>query len=162
VAVHGLGGLGHWRSSSPQIWLPHGGHLTRKEKEALAYQLGASTYIDAEATDAAAELKKLGGRASSWPPLQQQSHFWADQWSFDRRPGNYRGLVERADANSPWQLLGEALGQRLDCPPARNSSEDTLKFSVMAGIVPMIESFRWNKPAWHLRKAVSKVHSGQY
>jgi hypothetical protein len=43
---------------------------------------------------------------------------------------------------SPWQLLG---GRRSvkgwTARPARNSSEDTLKFSVIAGILPMVEVF---------------------
>ena len=62
VAVHGLGGLGHLAVQFARKF----GYCTvaisrGKEKEALAYQLGANTYIDAESTDAAAELKKLGG-----------------------------------------------------------------------------------------------------
>jgi D-arabinose 1-dehydrogenase-like Zn-dependent alcohol dehydrogenase len=61
---------------------------------------------------------------------------------------------------SPWQLLG---GRRSvkgwTARLARNSSEDTLKFSVSAGIVPMVEVFPLEQAALAFEKMVSsKVH----
>ena len=62
VAVHGIGGLGHLgiqyanRLGFTTVAVSRG-----REKEALAYELGAHHYIDAESSDAAAELQKLGG-----------------------------------------------------------------------------------------------------
>jgi len=54
---------------------------------------------------------------------------------------------------SPWQLLG---GRRSvkgwTACPARNSSEDTLRFSVIAGIVPMIEVFPLEQAALAFEK----------
>jgi D-arabinose 1-dehydrogenase-like Zn-dependent alcohol dehydrogenase len=62
VAIHGIGGLGHLgiqyanRLGFTTVAVSRG-----RQKEALAYQLGAHHYIDAESSDAAAELRKLGG-----------------------------------------------------------------------------------------------------
>lgn len=62
VAIHGLGGLGHLavqyavKLGFKTVAISHS-----KDKEALAYQLGAHVYIDTNTTDAAKELSKLGG-----------------------------------------------------------------------------------------------------
>jgi D-arabinose 1-dehydrogenase-like Zn-dependent alcohol dehydrogenase len=62
VAIHGIGGLGHLglqyanRLGFTTVAVSRG-----REKERLAYELGAHHYIDAEAGDAASELQKLGG-----------------------------------------------------------------------------------------------------
>jgi alcohol dehydrogenase, propanol-preferring len=62
VAIHGIGGLGHLaiqyanRLGLTTVALSRG-----REKESLAYQLGAHAYIDTDASDAAHELQKLGG-----------------------------------------------------------------------------------------------------
>src|SRR5262249_12339177 len=62
VAVQGIGGLGHLgiqvaRKMGYQVAAVGRG----PENAALAKQLGASVYIDSVATNAAAELQKLGG-----------------------------------------------------------------------------------------------------
>ena len=62
VAVHGIGGLGHLgvqyarRMGFNTVAINRG-----KDKEELARQLGAHSYIDATAQDVVAELQKLGG-----------------------------------------------------------------------------------------------------
>ncbi len=62
VVVHGLGGLGHLgvqyaaRMGFYTVAVARG-----KDKEPLAKKLGAKLYIDSQAVDAPAELKKLGG-----------------------------------------------------------------------------------------------------
>jgi D-arabinose 1-dehydrogenase-like Zn-dependent alcohol dehydrogenase len=62
VAIHGIGGLGHLgvqyanRLGFTTVAVSRG-----REKEALAYQLGAHHFIDAESSDAAEELQRLGG-----------------------------------------------------------------------------------------------------
>ena len=62
VAVHGIGGLGHLgiqyanRLGFTTVAISRG-----SGKEEVARRLGAHHYIDAEASDAAAELQKLGG-----------------------------------------------------------------------------------------------------
>jgi D-arabinose 1-dehydrogenase-like Zn-dependent alcohol dehydrogenase len=62
VAVLGLGGLGHLGVQYAAKMGFHTVGIARgKDKEALARQLGASSYIDTTAQDPAAELLKLGG-----------------------------------------------------------------------------------------------------
>jgi D-arabinose 1-dehydrogenase-like Zn-dependent alcohol dehydrogenase len=62
VAVQGIGGLGHLgvqyarKMGFETVALGHG-----KDKEPLAKKLGAHHYIDSDAADTTAELKKLGG-----------------------------------------------------------------------------------------------------
>jgi D-arabinose 1-dehydrogenase-like Zn-dependent alcohol dehydrogenase len=62
VAVLGLGGLGHLAVQyAAKMGFYTVGIARGKDKEALARQLGARVYIDNQAQDAAAELRKLGG-----------------------------------------------------------------------------------------------------
>ncbi len=162
VAVHGLGGLGHLAVQFARKFGFRTVAISRgKEKEALAYRLGAHTYIDAEATDAAAELKKLGGARLilATAPNSKAISALINGLSTDGQ------LVIVAWSNepmqiSPWQLLG---GRRSvkgwTARPARNSSEDTLKFSVIADIVPMVEVFPLEQAALAFEKMLSaKVH----
>ena len=162
VAVQGLGGLGHLGVQFARKFGYHTVAISRgRDKEALAYQLGAQNYIDAEATDAAAELKKLGGARIILATAPNSKAI----------SGLINGLcpdgtlIIVAWQNepmqiSPWQLLG---GRRSvkgwTGRPARTSSEDTLQFSAMAGIVPMIEVFPLEQAAIAFEKMVSsKVH----
>ena len=162
VAVHGLGGLGHLAVQFARKFGYRTVAISRgKDKEALAYQLGAHTYIDAESTDAAAELKKLGGARiilATAPNSKAIS-------GLINGLGPDGQLIIVAWSNepmqiSPWQLLG---GRRSvkgwTARPARNSSEDTLKFSVTSGIVPMVEVFPLEQAALAFEKMMSsKVH----
>jgi D-arabinose 1-dehydrogenase-like Zn-dependent alcohol dehydrogenase len=62
VAVLGLGGLGHLGVQYAAKMGFHTVGIARgKDKEPLARQLGAAVYIDSQAGDPAAELRKLGG-----------------------------------------------------------------------------------------------------
>ena len=62
VAVQGIGGLGHLGIQFAQKFGYKVAAIGRgPENGALAKKLGASVYIDSAATNAAAELKKLGG-----------------------------------------------------------------------------------------------------
>lgn len=61
---------------------------------------------------------------------------------------------------SPWQLNGGRHSVKgWIARPARNSSEDTLKFSVMFGVAPMVEVFPLEQAALAFGKTISsKVH----
>src|SRR5258708_22328733 len=62
VAVHGIGGLGHLGVQyARQMGVGTLAVNRGNDKEALARKLGAHHYIDSIASDAAAELQKLGG-----------------------------------------------------------------------------------------------------
>jgi D-arabinose 1-dehydrogenase-like Zn-dependent alcohol dehydrogenase len=162
VAIHGLGGLGHLAVQFARKFGFRTVAISRgREKEALAYQLGAHYFIDAGTEDAAAELKKLGGArlVLATAPNSQAISGLINGLGPDGQ------LIIVAWSNepmqiSPWQLLG---GRRSikgwTARPARNSSEDTLKFSVIAGIVPMVEVFPLEQAALAFEKMLSsKVH----
>jgi D-arabinose 1-dehydrogenase-like Zn-dependent alcohol dehydrogenase len=62
VAILGIGGLGHLGVQyAAKLGFRTVAIARGQDKEPLARQLGASHYIDSEATDPAAELTKLGG-----------------------------------------------------------------------------------------------------
>jgi D-arabinose 1-dehydrogenase-like Zn-dependent alcohol dehydrogenase len=62
VAVQGLGGLGHLGVQFASKMGFHTVAIGRgKDKEALARTLGAATYLDTEAVNAANQLMKMGG-----------------------------------------------------------------------------------------------------
>ena len=62
VAVQGIGGLGHLGVQFASKFGYRVAAISRgKDSEPLAKKLGAHTYIDSSATDAVAELQKLGG-----------------------------------------------------------------------------------------------------
>src|SRR5260370_25023971 len=62
VAIQGIGGLGHLGIQFAKKFGYRVAAIGRgSDNAALAKQLGADAYIDSAATDAAAELQKLGG-----------------------------------------------------------------------------------------------------
>jgi alcohol dehydrogenase, propanol-preferring len=133
-------------------------HATRIKKVWLTNW--ARKLIDAESTDAAAELKKLGGRIIlATAPNSKAISALINGLCPDGQ------LIIVAWQNepmqiSPWQLPG---GRRSvkgwTARPARNSSEDTLKFSVISDIVPMVEMFPLEQAGLAFEKMVSsKVH----
>jgi D-arabinose 1-dehydrogenase-like Zn-dependent alcohol dehydrogenase len=162
VAVQGLGGLGHLGVQFARKFGYRTVAISRgKDKEALAYQLGAHTYIDAEHSDAAAELKKLGGARLILATAPNSKAICA--LINGLCPDGQLIIVAWQNEPmqiSPWQLLG---GRRSvkgwTARPARNSSEDTLNFSVISGILPMVEVFPLEQAALAFEKMVSsKVH----
>ena len=148
VAIQGIGGLGHLgiqfaaKMGFTTIALSAG-----KDKEALARKLGASIYIDAGSTDAAAELQKLGG-----------AHvILATAPSARAMTAVISGLMPRGKllivgaAMEPMQVVPVYLlsGKSIAGWPSGTAreSEDTLNFSMLTGVRPMIEKFPLAKAA---------------
>jgi D-arabinose 1-dehydrogenase-like Zn-dependent alcohol dehydrogenase len=112
------------------------------ENAALAKKLGAHAYIDSKATNAAEELQKLGGAKvvlTTAPNAKAMSEV------FNGLGPNGKlvviGAVFDSLEVSPVQLItgsrtiqGWAAGTPTD-------SEDTLRFSVLSGVRPMIETY---------------------
>ena len=143
VAILGIGGLGHLgvqfaaKMGFRPIAIARG-----KDKEPLAKQLGAQHYIDSAATDPAAELQKLGGARII---LATATNAQAMSASIGGLSLDGRLIVLGADF-TPMQLNTVSLiGKRsgLYGWPSGSSmdSEDTMKFSAMTGVRPMIETF---------------------
>jgi len=147
VAVLGIGGLGHLgvqfasKMGFRTIAIARG-----KEKEPLAKELGAQHYIDSAATDPAAELQKLGGARII---LATATSAQAMAATIGGLSLDGRLIVLGADF-TPMQLNAVSfIGKRsgLYGWPSGSSidSEDTMRFSAMTGVRPMIETFPLEK-----------------
>jgi alcohol dehydrogenase, propanol-preferring len=148
VAVQGIGGLGHL---GVQFAAKMGFHTIAisngKDKKELARKLGATTYIDSAASDAAAELQKLGG-----------AHLiLATAPSSKAMAAVINGLMPRGKllivgaSFEPMPIIPAMLlsGKSIAGWPSGTArdSEDTLNFSELTGVMPMIETFPLAKAA---------------
>ncbi|MFZ3341846.1 MAG: alcohol dehydrogenase [Terriglobales bacterium] len=149
VAVQGIGGLGHLgiqyarQMGFRTIAIGRGA-----DKEALARKLGAVQYIDSGAASPAEALQKLGGAhviLATAPDSKSMSAL------VDGLGPNGKMMVVGAGSEAltvtPIQLIlqnrdlkGWASGSSIDW-------EDTLNFSVLTGIRPMIERYPLEKAA---------------
>ncbi len=159
VAIQGVGGLGHLGIQFANRFGYKVAAVSRgAENAALAKRLGAHVYIDSKATNAVEELKKLGGARvilATAPSAQAMTAL------FDGLGTNGTMVVLGASMEAiqvtPIQLI---MGRRrLQGWPSGTSidSEDTLNFSVMAGVRPMIEKF----PLEHADEAYERMMSGK-
>jgi D-arabinose 1-dehydrogenase-like Zn-dependent alcohol dehydrogenase len=159
VAVLGIGGLGHLgvqfasKMGFRTIAIARG-----KDKEPLARQLGAHHYIDSQAGDVAEALRKLG---SARIVLATATSADAMAATIGGLSVDGRLIVLGADFK-PMQLNSVALiGRRSGVYgwPSGSSmdSEDTLRFSAMAGVRPMTETF----PLERATEAYERMMSNQ-
>ena len=159
VAVHGIGGLGHLgiqyarQMGFETVALGRG-----KDKEPLAKKLGAHHYIDSGAGDAAAELQKLGGARVilATAPNAQAISALVDGLSVNGK------LVVPAAPNEPLTVSAASLfmGRRSVAgwySGTAKDSQDTLEFSVLTGVHPMIEKY----PLSRVTEAYEQMHSGK-
>jgi len=159
VAVLGVGGLGHLGIQFAHKFGYKVAAVGRgPESEALAKRLGASAYIDNKATNAAQELQKLGGAKvilATAPSTKSMTEV------FEGLGPNGKLLVVGADMEplqvTPVQLIigsrsiqGWASGTPID-------AEDTLNFSKLTGVRPMIETYPLEKAA----EAYARMMSGK-
>ena len=142
VAVQGIGGLGHLGVQFARHMGFHTVAIGRgREKEKLAKDLGAHVYIDTKVDDAAAALQRMGGARA----------ILATATSGDAMGPLVFGLSARGKfivvgvPQDPIQLNafplvfgGRSIYGSLTGTPI--DSEDTLAFSVLENIRPMIET----------------------
>jgi D-arabinose 1-dehydrogenase-like Zn-dependent alcohol dehydrogenase len=149
VAVQGIGGLGHLgiqfasKCGYKVVAIGRGGH-----NAALAKQLGASIYIDSQASNAAEELQKLGGARvilATAPNSKAMSEL------INGLGPNGKLLVIGADFQpievSPVQLIGGCRSIQGWASGTPMDSEDTLNFAALSGVRPMIETYPLEKAA---------------
>jgi len=143
VAIQGIGGLGHLgiqyarQMGFRTVAIGRGG-----DKEPLARKLGAHAYIDISAGNPMNALQKLGGARvilATAPDSKSMSAV------FDGLASNGKLLVVGASfdplAITPLQLIhGRRAAQGWPSGSAIDS-EDTLRFSALTGVRPMIERF---------------------
>jgi D-arabinose 1-dehydrogenase-like Zn-dependent alcohol dehydrogenase len=159
VAVQGIGGLGHLgvqyarKMGFQTIALGRG-----KDKEPLAKKLGAHHYLDSDVADPVKELQKLGGARvilATAPSAKAISSVVGGL----RVNGN---LLIPAAANDPLSIgvLPLIMGRRSisGCySGTAKDSQDTLEFSALSDVHPMIEKFPLSRAA----EAYERMHSGK-
>ena len=158
VAVQGVGGLGHLgiqfaaKAGYRTVGIGRG-----SENAALAKKLGATEYIDSNATNAAQALRTMGGARvilATAPSAKAMAEVLGGLGvdgkllmvgvPLDPVPVSAVELVlQRRD------VKGWPSGTAVD-------SEDTLRFSVRTGVRPMIEKF----PLKEVKKAYEQMESG--
>jgi D-arabinose 1-dehydrogenase-like Zn-dependent alcohol dehydrogenase len=159
VAVHGIGGLGHLgvqyarQMGFKTVALGRG-----KDKEPLAKKLGAHHYIDSDASDAVAELQKLGGARVilATAPNAKAISALVDGLSADGK------LLVPAAPNEPLavSMMPLIAGRRSVAgwySGTAKDSQDTLEFSALTGVHPMIEKY----PLSRVAEAYEQMHSGK-
>jgi D-arabinose 1-dehydrogenase-like Zn-dependent alcohol dehydrogenase len=159
VAIHGIGGLGHLgvqyarQMGFETVALGRG-----KDKEALAKKLGAHHYIDSGAADTTAELQKLGGARVilATAPNAKAISALVDGLSVDGK------LLVPAAPSDPLvvNVLPLIMGRRSIAgwySGTARDSQDTLEFSALTGVHPMIEKY----PLSRVTEAYEQMQSGK-
>jgi alcohol dehydrogenase/propanol-preferring alcohol dehydrogenase len=159
VAVLGVGGLGHLGVQfAAKMGLETVAIARGPEKERLARELGAREYIDSTAGDPAKALRELGGvdlilstvtnadaMAATFGGLRPRGTLSVLGASMDPIAVPAAALIPGAKG-----IVGHASGTARD-------SEDTLAFSVLSGVRPMIETM----PLESAAEAYEKMMSGK-
>ena len=143
VAVQGIGGLGHLgiqyarRMGFHTVAIGRGG-----DKQALANKLGAHDYIDTSAGAPAEALQKMGGAhvvLATAPDSKSMSAL------IDGLGPNGALMVVGAGPESlnvtPIQLISGSKSIRGWASGTARDSQDTLEFSALSGVRPMIERY---------------------
>jgi alcohol dehydrogenase len=142
VAILGIGGLGHLGVQ----FAVHMGFYTvaiarGRDKENLARSLGAHVYIDSKSEDVAAALNKLGGARVVLSTVTSSPVISA---VIDGIDVGGKLVVVGASMEpiqvSPMQLISASRSIQGHASGAAIDSEDTLNFSALAKIRPMIET----------------------
>jgi D-arabinose 1-dehydrogenase-like Zn-dependent alcohol dehydrogenase len=159
VAILGIGGLGHLAVQ----YAAKAGYRTvaiarGQDKGPLAQQLGAHIYIDSTTQDPAKELQKIGGANII---LSTVTSAKALDWVIDGLGPAGKFIVVGAPDGpvviNPFPLL---LGRRTVAgwPSGTGmDSEDTLNFSALTGVKPMIETY----PLEKAEEAYARMMSGK-
>jgi D-arabinose 1-dehydrogenase-like Zn-dependent alcohol dehydrogenase len=143
VAIHGIGGLGHLGVQyARQMGFATVAINRGNDKEALARQLGAHYYIDASAQDAVTELQKLGGARVilATAPNAQAISALVDGLSPSGTLLVPAAPAEPLTINVMSLISGRRSVAGWYSGTARDA-QDTLAFSALTGVHPMIETY---------------------
>jgi D-arabinose 1-dehydrogenase-like Zn-dependent alcohol dehydrogenase len=159
VAVQGIGGLGHLGVQYARQMGFHTVAIGRGgDKEPLAKKLGAHAYIDSGSVDPVAEVKKMGGARLILATAP-------DAKSISSMVGALAEKGKLLVVGVPHDPISvnvmQIVGGKLDAQgwPSGSSidSEDTLRFSVLTGVRPMIEKY----PLEKVNEAYEQMSSGR-
>jgi D-arabinose 1-dehydrogenase-like Zn-dependent alcohol dehydrogenase len=159
VAILGIGGLGHLGVQFAAKMGCHTVAVARgRDKEPLSRQLGAHHYIDSTTQDVAAELTKLGGARVILATVTDAKSMSAAIGGL----GVDGQLIAVGVSMQPLEvpLLTMILGRRsIRGWPSGTAtdSEDTLDFSVLSRIRPLIETY----PLQRASEAYERMMSGK-
>jgi len=158
VAIQGIGGLGHLGIQFASKFGYRVAAISRgKENEPLAKKLGAHIYIDGAATNASAELQKLGGAQVILATAPNSKAMTALVGGLGPHG---KMVVVGADAGSievsPVQLIRGSKSIQGWASGIPTDSEDTLRFAELTGVRPMIEKF----PLAKVNEAYTRMMSG--
>jgi D-arabinose 1-dehydrogenase-like Zn-dependent alcohol dehydrogenase len=159
VAVLGIGGLGHLGIQFASKFGYKVAAIGRGSADApLAKKLGASVYIDNQATKAAEALQKLGGAQvilATAPSSKAMSEL------IDGLGPNGKLMVVGATFDpievTPLQLISGSRTIQGWASGTPTDSEDTLRFAELTGVRPMIETYPLEKAA----EAYARMMSGK-
>jgi alcohol dehydrogenase/propanol-preferring alcohol dehydrogenase len=158
VAILGLGGLGHLGVQyAAKMGFRTVGIARGKDKEPLARQLGAHHYIDSQASDPAQDLTKLGGASVVLATVTVGDAMAATVGGL---APNGKLMVLGAAGNMTVNPLLLIMGKRsIEGWYSGTSidSQDTLNFSVLAGVKSMNETYPLERAA----EAYQRMMSGQ-
>jgi D-arabinose 1-dehydrogenase-like Zn-dependent alcohol dehydrogenase len=149
VAVQGIGGLGHLGIQyARQMGFRTLAIGRGKEKEALARKLGAFHYVDTAGGDPVVELQKFGGAhviLATAPDSKSMSAL------VNGLSKNGKLVVVGAGSDplavTPIQLIGGRSTLQGWASGIATDSEDTMQFSALTGVRPMIEKYPLEKAA---------------
>ena len=159
VAILGVGGLGHLGVQfAAKLGFDTVAIARGRDKGELARRLGARHYIDSTSQDPAAELNRLGGAKVVLATVTSASAMTAVLGGLGRRGKLLIVGASREPMQVPPAMLiggdksiaGHASGTSID-------SEDTLAFSVLSGVRPMIET----RPLEQAAEAYERMMSGE-
>jgi D-arabinose 1-dehydrogenase-like Zn-dependent alcohol dehydrogenase len=157
VAVQGIGGLGHLGIQyARQMGFRTFAIGRGKDKEALARKLGAWHYVDTAAGDPVAELQKFGGARIILATAPDSKSMAA---LFDGLSVNGEMVVVGASQDpipvTPIQLIRGRKALQGWASGIATDSEDTMQFSALTGVRPMIEKFPLEKAAEAYEQMIS-------
>jgi D-arabinose 1-dehydrogenase-like Zn-dependent alcohol dehydrogenase len=158
VAVQGIGGLGHLGILFASRFGYKVAAIGRgSENAVLALKLGASVYIDSNATNAAEELQKLGGAQVilATAPSSKAMSALIDGLGPNGKLMVIGATFDPIEVTPPQLIFGSRTIQGWAAgTPA--DSEDTLRFAELTGVRPMIETYPLEKAA----EAYARMMSG--
>ena len=159
VAVQGIGGLGHLGVQFANKFGYNVAAIGRgPENAVLAKKLGAHTYIDSQATNAAQELQKLGGARViiATAPSSKAMSALVDGLGANGKLVVIGAAMDAVEATPTQLIFGNRViqGWASGTPAA---TEDALNFCVLSGVRPMIEIYPFEKTA----EAYDRMLSGK-
>jgi len=159
VAIHGIGGLGHLgvqyaaKMGFRTVAIARGA-----DKAAFAHELGAHEYIDSTAGDPGAALQKLGGARVILTTVTDGAAMASVQGGLGR---DGKLLIVGAAFDPIPVVPAMLIGARKEIAGwpsgTAKDSEETLAFSALTGVRPMIEK----APLQQAQAAFDKMMSGQ-